>query len=313
MRRRRQKLFAVLPTILTLGNAACGFGAITFAAKVGPDTAGGDELVVASLLIFLAMLFDALDGSAARLTSQTSEFGAQLDSLCDAISFGLAPAFLMLQFISPTHHLNLFQDLLEGAQVTLFEYPRKLLWVIGALYVVCALLRLARFNVETEEDDTHDSFSGLPTPAAAGTIASFPIALRGLAQFAADSESALYWLSRNAITGIAMLMPLITLAVAMLMVSKLRYIHVFNQLLKSSRSRSQVLQIVFSIAMIFLVKELALPVLFCSFAFASPIKAGWNDYIMTHIRRSPPRSEGVENQPVAPSAGEAQGVGPEEG
>src|SRR5206468_4325471 len=94
---RREKMFAVLPTLLTLGNAACGFGAITFAAKwAGADPS--TSLFTASCLIYLAMLFDALDGSAARWTKQTSEFGAQLDSLCDAISFGAAPAFLMLQF-----------------------------------------------------------------------------------------------------------------------------------------------------------------------------------------------------------------------
>lgn len=287
MNRRREKLFAVLPTLLTLGNAACGFGAITFAAKVGPDTAGGAELFVASLLIFLAMLFDALDGSAARLTSQTSEFGAQLDSLCDAISFGLAPAFLMLQFISPTHHLNLLQGLIEGAQVHLFEYNRKLLWVIGALYVVCALLRLARFNVETDEDDTHEGFSGLPSPAAAGTVASFPIAMRGLSQFAADPTSLLHELSRMAITGIAMLMPLITLGVAMLMVSRLPYSHVFNKWFRGNRSRSQLLQVVFAVALIFPVKELAVPVLFCAYAFSSPLKWGWNEYAAPLIGRRP--------------------------
>ena len=92
-RTRRQKVFAVLPTLLTLCNAACGFGAITITAKVGPEHFGGSELFTASQLIFLAMLFDMLDGSAARLTNQTSDFGAQLDSLCDAISFGVAPAF----------------------------------------------------------------------------------------------------------------------------------------------------------------------------------------------------------------------------
>lgn len=275
MNRRREKLFAVLPTMLTLGNAACGFGAITFAAKVGPDTAGGQELVVASLLIFLAMLFDVLDGSAARLTDQTSEFGAQLDSLCDAISFGVAPAFIMLQFIHPEHHLNL----LLGTEVSLIEYPRKLLWVIAALYVVCALLRLARFNVETDEEDAHEGFSGLPSPAAAGTVASFPIAVRGLLDFAGDANSPFADVSRHGITFIGMMLPLLTLAVAVLMVSRLEYAHVFNQFFRGKRSRSQLLQVVFAIAMIFLVKELALPLIFCLFAFSAPLRIGWRQYI----------------------------------
>ena len=100
---KKRKMFAVLPTLLTLGNAACGFGAITFAAKVGPQIPAENHLVIAALLIFLAMVFDMLDGSVARLTDQTSEFGAQLDSLCDAVSFGVAPAFLMLHFTRADH------------------------------------------------------------------------------------------------------------------------------------------------------------------------------------------------------------------
>ena len=164
---RREKLFAVLPTLLTLGNAACGFGAITFTAKaaaaLGPTSAvtetvldpvskaaATSALFAASCLIYLAMVFDAFDGSAARWTNQTSDFGAELDSLCDAISFGAAPAFLMLQFSR--------------------DYHPRLLWLIAALYVVCTVLRLARFNVETDEDDSHAFFSGLPSPAAAGKI-----------------------------------------------------------------------------------------------------------------------------------------------
>src|SRR5690242_13775494 len=75
-RRRRHRVFAVLPTLLTLGNAACGFGSITFAAKVGPvEAVGTTELTyfwISALLIYLAMLFDALDGRAARWANQSS-------------------------------------------------------------------------------------------------------------------------------------------------------------------------------------------------------------------------------------------------
>lgn len=275
----------MLPTLLTLGNAACGFGAITFAAKVGPDTAGGGELVVASLLIFAAMLFDALDGSAARLTHQTSEFGAQLDSLCDAISFGVAPAFLMLQFIHPGHHLNLLEEMLKTANVSLVEYPRKLLWVIACLYVVCALLRLARFNVETDEEDSHEGFSGLPSPAAAGTIASFPIAVRGIVDYANDATSQFHDIACSGITFIAVILPLITLGVAVLMVSRFSYTHVFNQFFKGQRTRAQLLQAVFAVALIGLMKEIALPVLCCGFAFTSPISAGWRQYVVPGRRQ----------------------------
>src|SRR5436190_23067922 len=179
------KLIAVLPTLLTLGNAVCGFGAITFAAKLGPVAQGGPTgealSFICALLIFGAMVFDMLDGSAARLTRQTSELGAQLDSLCDAISFGVAPAFLMLPFV--TRHL---QDVEPGR--FLFLYPPRMLWTIAVLYMLCAVLRLGRFNVETDEDDTHEGFSGLPSPAAAGTVVAFPFAMSELMSWKSSSN-----------------------------------------------------------------------------------------------------------------------------
>ena len=174
-------MFAVFPTLLTLGNAACGFGAITFAAKVGPDPAGEHDLYLSAVLIFLAMLFDMLDGSVARWAKQTSEFGAQLDSLCDAVSFGVAPAFLMLRIVHSMESSTDPSGLALGSHFhPFFTYWSRLLWVIGALFALCAVLRLARFNVETDEDDSHNYFSGLPSPAAAATVASFPIALKEL-------------------------------------------------------------------------------------------------------------------------------------
>jgi CDP-diacylglycerol--serine O-phosphatidyltransferase len=256
---RRQKLFAVLPTMLTLGNAACGFGAITFAAK----WSGGDpalSLFVASCLIYLAMVFDALDGSAARLTKQTSEFGAQLDSLCDAISFGAAPAFLMLQFSQSR------------------DFHPRFLWLIAALYVICAVLRLARFNVETDEDDAHDSFSGLPSPAAAGTVASFPLMVfwfRHLedSELVRPSER----LGQQLNQWTEFVLPIITLVVACLMVSRIRYAHLFNQLVRGRRSRQHLIQVVFALAVMFLMPQVSVPLFFCWFAFGSPLKALWNE------------------------------------
>jgi CDP-diacylglycerol--serine O-phosphatidyltransferase len=260
---RREKMFAVLPTMLTLGNAFCGFAAITYAAKVGPEPAAviGNPLLTASFCVFLGMLFDALDGRAARWANQTSEFGAQLDSLCDAISFGVAPAFLMIQFCV---HNN------SG-------YPPRILWVIGALYVACAILRLARFNVETDEDDSHEFFSGLPSPAAAGAVCAFPIAMHGIAKLLDPTDTTI---SANARRigeflepATVQLLPVITLLLACLMISKIRYAHLFNQMFTGKRNRAHVIQVVFTVAIIFLVRELAVPLAFCYFAFYSPIRA----------------------------------------
>lgn len=273
---RREKMFAVLPTMLTLGNAFSGFAAITYAAKVGPEIAEGQggHLLTAGLCIFVGMLFDALDGRAARWANQTSEFGAQLDSLCDAITFGVAPAFLMIQFC--IHYAS--------------PYHGRVLWVIGALFAVCAILRLARFNVETDEDDSHEFFSGLPSPAAAGVVASFPIAMRGIHELVKRKPSAMSeFTSAWVQPALHNLLPLVTLAAACLMMSRIRYSHVFNQVFTGRRNRAHVIQIVFTIAVVFIVQEMAVPLLFCYFAFASPLRAAWTRAVPSRNREAQPQ------------------------
>ena len=269
-------MFAVFPTLLTLGNAACGFGAITFAAKVGPDPAGEQDLFLSAVLIFLAMLFDMLDGSVARWTRQTSEFGGQLDSLCDAVSFGVAPAFLMLRIIHSMETTTEFNGPPPSAAFTpFFTYWSRLLWVIGALFALCAVLRLARFNVETDEDDSHNYFSGLPSPAAAATVASFPLALKELHTRALGPSGVGQHLAEWLIPVIHLVLPLVTLAVAILMVSRFKYAHVFNQI-RGQRSRLHLIQIIFLLATVFLLRE-AMPLLFCVFAFTPPARSAWRE------------------------------------
>ncbi len=104
-------------------------------------------------LIFLAMVFDALDGQVARLSRTSSEFGAQLDSLCDLVSFGVAPAFLLVKMCPDFTAVH-----------------NEPVWVLAATFAVCVALRLARYNVETDEDDDHRTFSGLPSPAGGAAV-----------------------------------------------------------------------------------------------------------------------------------------------
>lgn len=260
-------MFAVLPTLLTLGNAVSGFGSITIAARYGTEWAQGNELFIAGGLIFLAMLFDALDGSAARLTNQTSDFGAQLDSLCDAVSSGVAPAFLMIQFSR--------------------EYSGRYLWVIAALFVCCAVLRLARFNVETDEEDTHDFFSGLPAPAAAGLVASFPIAMHGLKDWQADaSEKFLDSVIEFMIPLMQKGLPVVALFAAFLMVSRVRYVHAFNALIRGRHSRKHLIQILFTIAAIVLFHELALPLVLCYLTFNPPVQQLYKEIRSGRFKRN---------------------------
>src|SRR5271155_4090338 len=91
---------AILPALLTLGNGICGFAAIALASRIGNNefsAEGASYFAIAGWLILLAMVFDMLDGHVARLSRTASKFGGELDSLCDAVSFGVAPAFLLLK------------------------------------------------------------------------------------------------------------------------------------------------------------------------------------------------------------------------
>lgn len=258
-RRRYRKLtLAVLPTLLTLGNGVCGLAAIAVATSLNlSHWDDGVQLLVAGLLIFVGMLFDALDGSAARMTGAESEFGAELDSLCDAITFGAAPAVLVWRFA-------------DGNSL-----PPKLVWAIGVLYALCVLIRLARFNIETDEDDTHDGFDGLPSPAAAGTLAALAIAMPELTQYA---DPQLYRPDINSVAKVAILasqymLPILALMLAYLMVSRFRYPHLFQRLIRGRKAPHQIGQLIFVIIGVAVLHWLAIPIAFLIYAFSSPIQS----------------------------------------
>lgn len=214
---------AILPTLLTLGNGVCGFAAIAYASNIGPKSSA-EELdryfTISACLILLAMLFDVLDGYAARLSKTASDFGGQLDSLCDAISFGAAPAFLLLRLGMDWH------ESLVGQTVAM----------IAALYMVCAVLRLARFNLENTPDPaSHKRFKGLPSPAAAGCVVSLAI-LRSTSWSANHPEIMTPFVNVWA--------PLGTLIAALLMVSRISYPHITKQILRGRRSFRVIVQVV---------------------------------------------------------------------
>ena len=216
-----------LPSMATLGNAICGFGAIYVASL---ENGGGDfaferffqyHFIAAVYLIFAAMLFDAIDGRLARFARHTTDFGGQLDSLADVISFGVAPAFLALQ---------VFHDTLRDAHHPVSAVISRTVWAIGALYVACALLRLARFNVSNEHGEQHHfSFLGLPSPGAGGAVTAFILMQQDLAE--QPHEWAQY-LSYICLT----ILPVIVLVCGLLMISTIRYPHIVNRYLRGRRS-----------------------------------------------------------------------------
>ena len=251
---KRRRAIAVLPTLLTLGNAACGFAAITFATQVDASSPATNLLAMAGLLILAAMFFDMVDGSVARLMRQTSDFGAQLDSLCDVVSFGVAPAILVIHC---SHH-----------------YHPRLLWCLAVLFVLCALLRLARFNVETTEDDAHTSFVGLPSPAAAGAVASFAVAWPGFVRLTGEEmPERVQELGNWLLTATSLTLPLLAVVLGCLMVSRIRYPHVFNLVFRGQRSFPQLIKLVFALVAIFAFHELAAPLIFLFFVLESPLRA----------------------------------------
>jgi len=249
VRRQRLKSITILPSLITILNGVCGFAAIVFAAK--------GVFVTAAYMLLLAMFADMLDGRVARMSRTTSSFGGQLDSLCDIISFGVAPAFLMLRLLE-LEVITLVQPTLAVA------FLRRFVWLAAATYISCAAIRLARFNVENEEDESaHMSFIGLPTPAAAGVIVSLVIFhQRTIPELSAENTQ-LYLICQNAIV---YTLPFLVLAVAVLMVSRVRYPHIVNLYIKGKKPFAHLIWLLLVIGLVVWSIHIALAVIFCGFA-----------------------------------------------
>ncbi len=199
-----------LPNAMTAGNLFCGFVAIIKCIQAHYAMRAHDMITreanglftQAVWFIFGAMAFDMLDGRLARLGGRESLFGAEFDSLADVVSFGLAPALMVFFLIlSPTQGYPVFTQI--G-------------WFLGFVYLLCAAIRLARFNVITNPllhppKDSNKDFIGLPVPAAAGTVASIVLFLLKLA----EADRSLHrW---------ALALPVLMVMIAVLMVSTVRY------------------------------------------------------------------------------------------
>lgn len=146
------KSLRFVPNALTLGNGFCGVLGIVYAMQ--------GYLVYAALFIYLAAVLDFLDGFAARILHAKSPIGGQLDSLCDAVTFGVLPSLMFYKMLQIAYS--------KGA--TAFDIP--ILYLIPALALaLCAIYRLAKFNIDTRQAET---FIGMPTPAMAMFTAALP-------------------------------------------------------------------------------------------------------------------------------------------
>jgi CDP-diacylglycerol---serine O-phosphatidyltransferase len=168
---RLQRGMFLLPSLFTMVSVAAGFYSITETIKAIADSGNAAfHLDLAAIAIIIAIPFDALDGRIARMTHTTTEFGRELDSLADAITFGVAPSLLALiwgfHFLPNTMNSHLHQHLMQVGAFVCF------------LFLVGGISRLARFNISHDAQPRNPGrpgrkyFVGMPIPAAAGIIAS---------------------------------------------------------------------------------------------------------------------------------------------
>ena len=261
---------AFLPNLITIGNGICGFAAIVKLLKVSAVEGRFTELDVqnfefAAWLILLGMVFDVFDGQVARFSGKTSDLGAQLDSLCDLLTFGLAPALLVVR-------LNMIQP----------QLWQNIVWGLCLAYFVGALLRLARFTVDTEHDaDAHVCFKGLPTPAAAGCVASLVLFYSYIKEF--DNRELLFLVDykeslQHAVDWIPFTLPVMAFVLGWTMVSdRIKFDHVASQILNRSQSFDLFVYLVFGAILVFILPELILPLIFVGYLVYSPTRLalGW--------------------------------------
>ena len=177
--RKLRRGIYLLPTLFTIGNLLCGFTAIVMSFR--------GEIGRAGLFIIFAGVLDLFDGRIARMTGTTSEFGSEFASLSDIVSFGVSPAMLAYAWV--------------------LEPFGRVGWLVAFLFVICAAMRLARYNIQAHREERRH-FIGLSSPVAAGSMA--------VVAFAFPAKPAL-----GSPTALPLLLLVATLA--LLMVSRFRY------------------------------------------------------------------------------------------
>ncbi len=290
----------VLPSMITLGNVFFGFLAMAKVADAALANSAPPVLAnalpifeVAALLVFVAMVFDAIDGMVARLTNQATKFGAQLDSLADVVTFGVAPAFIA-------------KNLLEFAGRTephLIALKPKMFYGAAVIYVLCAAMRLARFNVETTsaDADDHREFRGLPSPAAAAVVCAM------VAFFAAPAQEHAF--SRAILPEgwddlLLWALPVALALLGLLMVSRFPYPHLVNSVFQRRHSFPFLATLVVFVVVAALEWQFALLSLTLAYV-ASGIGLGLYR-LLTRRTMDPPPSDGTDDddgpelEPVAP-------------
>jgi CDP-diacylglycerol--serine O-phosphatidyltransferase len=223
-----------LPNLMTAGNLFCGFAALTKIVEADIGSADFTSIIRHALFfIFLACIFDLLDGRVARMGGSESPFGREFDSLADLISFGVAPAFLV-------HRIVLRDVFVQNAEVG---------WFIASIYVICGALRLARFNCLAAMAGSGGSkeFLGFPIPAAAGLVASLTLFL-------------LWWDDRGFTKGNwRFILPVIMVFLSIMMVSEVKYPSFKKLDLRATRPFTKMVIAILFIGSLLLLRRIILP------------------------------------------------------
>jgi len=266
-RRVARRTMGMLPSLITLCNLLCGFAAIFIASRDPGVKLPFDwsPLTVAAAFIFMGMVFDGLDGRVARMTHNTSDLGEQLDSMADMVTFGVAPAFIAVQLV------GVKTPFLSSQHDTLFD---RMTLAIAGIYVACAALRLARFNIEAKKptESDHMSFKGLPSPGAAGTVAAlvllhqklvsaYPNAGPGTTQVESTWGT---FISEVGMVGVMLL-------VALAMVSRMRYVHILNRYFRGRARFSRLAAIVVVALLLVVHPQGSFAALFVLYAISAPL------------------------------------------
>ncbi len=243
---RENRWLKWVPNSLTLCNSLCGFAAILVTLRAYETGDTRLRLLVfgwSVWLILFAMVFDALDGFAARIFNAASLHGIQMDSLADMVTFGVAPAALVAIM---THSLR----------GSLERYQEVLVYVLASVYLGGAALRLATYNVHALlEKKSSDKFTGLPTPGGAAAIASVVL-------FARSCSFDLYTL--------VFILPIYAAVLGLLMVSKIPYLHAGKWLFSIRRNRKRLVLLMVMLLAVGFFRSAALLVIVTGYVLSGP-------------------------------------------
>lgn len=223
-----QRSLSIVPSLFTIGNIFCGYYAIISTLRGNWD--------YAAILIGFGYVLDGLDGRIARLTKTASDFGVQLDSLADIVTFGVAPAMLAFSWGFGAS---------EGVDGTVAKHVHQLGSLASFAFVVCGALRLARFNLQAKKPPETSSkryFVGLPIPAAAGMLAAVVH----------------FFKTPTLLVGSALLWSFLILLLAFLMISTVRYYSFKEFDVKKARPSLALFGTAMLISLIYLYSEIML-------------------------------------------------------